>query len=226
MKKILMALFASAVAASVATAGIGINWTTQNWGEYHVGGGAILAANDVLWQLIYAGADNIANPIHDDGVVAPMDSQAAWAANNYLRPGSDDQLLASRIIPMGGGTSTENAYLGGNHSGSTDWNEWMMLGPGSPVYENLTWANAGFVYQRVFESSTPLAGSTYFYQSDLMALDLSYPQSPVPTPMVFPADPASGGLIPNQQAYAVPEPATMGLLGLGALVMAIRRRRS
>ena len=30
MKKILMALFALAVAASVATAGIGISWGTQN----------------------------------------------------------------------------------------------------------------------------------------------------------------------------------------------------
>ena len=33
------------------------------------------------------------------------------------------------------------------------------------------------------------------------------------------------GVLPDQQ-IAVPEPATMGLLGLGALVMAIRRRRS
>jgi hypothetical protein len=32
--------------------------------------------------------------------------------------------------------------------------------------------------------------------------------------------------VPNQQITAVPEPATMGLLGLGALVMAIRRRRA
>ena len=216
MKKILMALFASAVAASVATAGIGISWATQNWGEYHVGGGSILAANDVLWQLIYAGADNIANPIHDDGVTPPMDSQAAWVANNYLRPGSDDQLLASRIIPMGGGAAADG----------TVWDEWLTWQSGNTVYEDISWAAAGFVYQRVFESSTPLAGSTYFYQSDLMALDLGYPQVPVPTPQVFNADPSTGPLIPNQQAYAVPEPATMGLLGLGALVMAIRRRRS
>ena len=225
MKKILMALFALAVATSVATAGIGILWTTQNWGEYHVGGTAILAGNDVLWQLIYAGADNTANPIHNDGVVAPMDA-AAWTANNYLRPGSDDQLLASRIIPMGGGASTENAYLGGSASGSTTWDDWLSLQSGGPVYENLTWSQAGFVYQRVFESATPLSGSTYFYQSGLMALDLGYPQVPVPTPMVFPADPSTGPLIPNAQAYSVPEPATMGLLGLGALVMAIRRRRA
>ena len=217
MKKILMALFALAVAASVATAGIGITWTTQNWGEYHVGGGSILAANDVLWQLIYAGADNIANPIHDDGVVAPMDSQAAWAANNYLRPGSDDQLLASRIIPMGGGAAADG----------TLWDEWLtkVTGSADPVFQDLTWTQAGFVYQRVFESATPLSGSTYFYQTGLLALDTSYPQSP-PSPQVFNVGPSGSGFIPDMQPYAVPEPATMGLLGLGALVMAIRRRRA
>ena len=214
MKKILMALFASAVAASVATAGIGITWTTQNWGEYHVGGTAILAANDALWQLIYAGADNTANSIHNDGVVAPMDA-AAWAANNYLRPGSDDQLLASRIIPMGGGAASDG----------TVWDEWLSYQSGSdPMYSDLSWTTAGFVYQRVFESATPLSGSTYFYQTGLMALDTTF--GGTSTPQDFFVDPATGPFIPNAQAYSVPEPATMGLLGLGALVMAIRRRRA
>ena len=214
MKKILMALFASAVAASVATAGIGITWTTQNWGEYHVGGTAILAANDALWQLIYAGADNTANSIHNDGVVAPMDA-AAWAANNYLRPGSDDQLVTQRVITKGGGTAADG----------TQWDSWLILQSGSTVYVDLTWSQAGFVYQRVFESATPMSGSTYFYQTGLLALDTSYPQSP-PSPQVFNVGPSGSGFVPNLQPYAVPEPATMGLLGLGALVMAIRRRRS
>jgi len=217
MKKILMALFAFVVATSVASAGIGILWTTQNWGEYHDGGGsAILAANDVLWQLIWAGVDNMADPIHDDGVTPPMASQAAWVANNYLRPGGDDQLLASRIIPMGGGAAADG----------TVWDEWLTYqGGADAVYENLSWLNAGFVYQRVFESSTPLAGSTYFYQSSLFDYNELYAGAPA-TPDTFNPDPSTGPLIPNAQPYAVPEPATMGLLGLGALVMAIRRRRS
>ena len=216
MKKILMALFAFVVAASVATAGIGIAWTTQNWGEYHVGGGSILAGNDVLWQLIYAGADNTANPIHNDGVVAPMDA-AAWTANNYLRPGSDDQLLASRIIPMGGGAAADG----------TIWDEWLtgVIGTADPVFQDLSWTTAGFVYQRVFESATPMSGSTYFYQTGLLALDTTFAGGTA-TPQDFFVDPASGPFIPNSQAYSVPEPATMGLLGLGALVMAIRRRRA
>ena len=216
MKKILMALFASAVAASVASAGIGISWSTQNWGEYHDGSGdAILAHNSVLWQLIYAGADNMANSIHDDGVVTPMDP-TAWAANNYLRPGSDDQLLASRIIPMGGGAAADG----------TVWDEWLSYQSGTdPVYQDLSWVTAGFVYQRVFESATPLSGSGYFYQTGLLALDTTFAGPPA-SPQVFNADPSTGPLIPDLQPYSVPEPATMGLLGLGALVMAIRRRRA
>ena len=216
MKKILMALFASAVAASVATAGIGITWTTQNWGEYHDGGGsAILAANDALWQLIYAGVDNQIDQI--DNSAPPMASQAAWAGNNYLRPGGDDQVLASRIIPMGGGTAADG----------TIWDEWLtgVIGTADPVFQDLSWTTAGFVYQRVFESSTPLAGSTYFYQTALLALDTTFAGG-TSTPQDFFVDPASGPFIPNAQPYAVPEPATMGLLGLGALVMAVRRRRS
>lgn len=215
MKKILMALFASAVAASVATAGIGISWSTQNWGEYHDGGGsAILAANAALWQLIFAGADNQIDQI--DNSAPPMASQAAWAGNNYLRPGGDDQLLASRIIPMGGGAAADG----------TVWDEWLSYQSGSdPVFQDLTWTTAGFVYQRVFESSTPLAGSTYFYQTGLLALDTTFAGPPA-SPQVFNVDTPAGPFIPNAQPYAVPEPATMGLLGLGALVMAIRRRRS
>lgn len=217
MKKILMALFASAVAASVATAGIGISWGTTEWGENHLGdgsgsGNSILSANDVLWQLIYAGADNMIDPIDNS---APAMDPVAWAANDYLRPGGDDQVIADRVIPMGGGAAADG----------TVWDEWLILQSGSTVFVDLSWSAAGFVYQRVFESATPLSGSTYFYQSDLFALDTSYPQSP-PSPQVFNVGPSGSGFVPDLQPYAVPEPATMGLLGLGALVMAIRRRRS
>ena len=55
MKKFLMAICALAVATTVASAAVGISWTTVNWGENHLGdgsgsGNAILEANSVLWH--------------------------------------------------------------------------------------------------------------------------------------------------------------------------------
>ena len=217
MKKIFVALSALIVATSVATAGVGILWGVSGWGENHLGdgtgsGNSILSANDVLWQLIYAGADNAIDPIDNS---APAMDEAAWIANDYLRPGGDDAVWAERIIPMGGGAAADG----------TSWDDWLINQSGSTFYQDLSWSTAGFVYQRVFESSTPLSGSTYFYQSDLFALDVSYPQSP-PVPQAFNMGPGGAGFVPDMQPSSVPEPATMGLLGLGALVMAIRRRRA
>ncbi|MGI6598417.1 MAG: hypothetical protein ACOX3F_01720 [Kiritimatiellia bacterium] len=68
MKKTLMALFALALCASVASAGVGINWSTvgafmtiakRTWSAV-----ARLCSTSysAIWQLIYAGADGIANP--------------------------------------------------------------------------------------------------------------------------------------------------------------------
>ena len=79
------------------------------------------------------------------------------------------------------------------------------------------------MYQRVFEG-TPAALSWYF-DSDPLALNTGYTGSPqLPQDLIVGS--GSAGFQPDQQIPAVPEPATMGLLGLGALVMAIRRRRS
>lgn len=218
MKKFLMAIFALAVATSVASAGIGITWTTYSWGNYSGGGGAaLLDNNDALWQLIFAGTDNLIDSIDDP--LNPMDP-AAWAANNYLRPGGDDQLLAERIIPMGGGIASDG----------TDWDEWLQRqGPPNPVFQDLGWAAEGYVYQRVFESSTPLAGSTQFFQSGLLELDTGFAGGTATPQDFFVDDPSlvgNDGFTPDRTPIAIPEPATMSLLGLGALAMVLRRRRS
>jgi hypothetical protein len=234
MKKVFTLLFCLMVGATVAFAGIGVTWSTLSYGVAwhgasaaeitisgyaapHTAGESLLDRYSAIWQLIYDGGDGI---------------DPAVTTGDYTS--GNDQLLAQRIIPLGGGAATESADynpLGVNTPG-TSWDNWMSQNNFvSTTYEDLTWVAAGSVYMRIFED-TPAAGSWY-YQTGLETLITTYagaPAVPPNTPTAGTMDFDTGeGLLarPNMQfAPPVPEPATMGLLGLGALVMAIRRRRS
>lgn len=222
MKKCLTAIFALAVATTVATAGVGINWNIQ-FGAYHHDAGNLSeypSANNLLgpygpynaiWQLIYAGTDNLANPIPAGEI--PV---AGGLNGDYVY--GDDVVWGQREIANNGGPAGDG----------TAWDEWMLWDgmTGNPSYEDAAWATAGFVYQRVFETATfgAVANGDYYYESSLLALNTAWGVG-LPA-QDFYLDTASAGFKPDTQITAIPEPATMGLLGLGALVMAIRRRRS
>ena len=217
MKKFLTTLTVLAAMASIATAGVGIAWTT-GWGGYthdapnitdDPSAYAILDHYSVIWQLIYAGADGTID-------TASQSAGGAGIADNYVT--DDDVVWAERNIATAGATAPEDG---------TVWNNFMYrVGTaGDPVFVNLSWNTAGFVYQRVFEG-TPGPG-TYWYDSPLFAFDQTWTDSLAPE--IFPAEVnmnTGGFQAGNQFPPAVPDPATMSLLGLGALVMAIRRRRS
>ena len=210
MKKFLITALALVAGVSVAMAGMGISWSNgEGWlvafgGDLNEGPG-VADNNDVLWQLIYAGADNVANDID-------------LTAANYLS--GDDELLADRSIPAGGGSAADG----------TSWDGWLMQQGGTAVYEDLSFSGTGsHVYQRIFQG-TPAEGS-YYYQSDLFAFNSGYAGGGQATDEFYYA---GDGAAVNQQipgqpeppTPTIPEPATMSLLGLGALAMVLRRKLS
>ena len=213
MKKFLMSLVVVAAMASVAMAGVGIQWTT-GWGGYthnapnitdDPSAYAILDHYSVIWQLVYSGANGTIDP-----------PSLATAASGYVT--GDDAVWATRTIALGGGTAAED---------SSAWNNFMYrVGTaGSTTFENAGWSTAGSVYQRVFEG-TPAPG-TYWYDSPLFTYDATWTDSQAAEAFNTEVNMNVGGFqAPLVNQFPVPEPATMSLLGLGALVMAIRRRRA
>ena len=100
MKNIAKWLMVAAVAAGfawTAASDVGIRWTAGERGVAAYGGDpddgpGVAEASDVTWQLIYAGANEMADAVN------PADPDCL---------GGDDELIASRLIPAGGGASED-----------------------------------------------------------------------------------------------------------------------
>ena len=233
MKKILLAVVAMAMGASAAFGAVAINWSTafivfDNTETDLSGSGTAYLLNNysAIWQLIYAGPDNTIDPLNDTG--NRMDP-TAWLANNLLRPGSDDVLWGQRVIPIGGNVMASHsedtlAYPPNNANYNTTWDDLMTQNSGNVTYQS-AWATAGYVYQRIFQIDGTAQGGTWYWESTPFEYDEAYPGGGAPVD-VFSVGTDDMGVRPLYQVAVIPEPATMSLLGLGALVMAIRRRRS
>ena len=207
MKKFVLALVVLAMAAACASAGVLIDWQVAFGAYSHVAtdltaddeSDSILANYQVTWQLIYAGANNLADPI-DVG-----NSAGGWVSG-------DDVVWGSRVIPG----------IGVPVGDGTSWTTWLYLDSGNATYEDLNWNTAGYVYQRLYEN--PVQAGAWYYQGGLEALDTSYEVGNPSQKSYLEGDPmTTSGAQPNQQV-PIPEPATMSLLGLGALAMVMRRR--
>lgn len=209
MKKILLALMVLACAASIASAAVGVQilWTTVHGGYTHdapdltdLGSAHFLLDNySLTWQLIYS-TDAVAD--------APnlANSSGGWVSG-------DDEVWATRTLAQSVGGANVPA------SDGTVWGHDLYYARGDANYYDTDWTTAGYIYQRAYEG-TPAVGSWYFETTpEVLQINPT-------TQQTINIDSFTAGFQPNQQFTAIPEPATMGLLGLGALVMALRRRRA
>lgn len=210
MKKLLLALMVLACAVSIASAtdGVAIQWH-NSFALYDHTATDLEGSDDYLldsysltWQLIYS-VDAVAD--------APdlANSANGWVSN-------DDEVWATRTLPMSVGGANVTA------SDGTEWYNWLEYVSGDHQYDNPSWTTAGYIYQRAYEGAPDVG--TWYYDSTPEALVINPPTWQ--TSFLDEAGGGTAGVKPNLQIQAIPEPATMGLLGLGALVMAIRRRRS
>lgn len=215
MKKMIVAALALCLAVS-AFAGIGVEWSTEAFGIYLNGSSGLdptavselaLTQSDIFWQLIFTG-DTVKDDIDINN-----------AAGGYLKEGGDDQVLAVRTIPQASEGATWDAVLTADDS--TMWLVCGAPGGGDTVFQDPTWSTAGYVYERVF-GGTPASGVWYYETGLSDALNTAW--DPMTTPQSLYIDSQSGGAVLGEQIPQVPEPATMSLLGLGALAMVLRRK--
>ena len=212
MKKILVLFAALAVVALPAMANE-VCWTVA-WGVYDheatdlssMTDGAIMDNYDVLWQLIYAGANDVADPIN-------------LGAEGFV--GGDDEVLGTRELVAGDTTmGLDNWLFSDDNSVCQQILSFEYVYADDPAYDPY------YVFQRIYESQSPVAG-TWYYETPVVLLGTDYGAG-VQTICLDEAGSAYGyevGIQPDRQvAGAVPEPATMSLLGLGALAMVLRRK--
>ena len=136
-----------------------------------------------------------------------IDSTGAGVGGTLLDAG-DDVVLWSGLGPVavGGDFTTEfGTFDAGNI-------------PGAGI-------NGGFVYGRIFQDSGA-AASSYFYQGTLSVNMPNVDLGATPPPLSTQYDllPSSAGAIANMQV--VPEPATLGLMGVAGLGMFLARRKA
>lgn len=210
MKKIAV-LMALAMAATASFGAINIEWSC--WGLLSgVEGSSLYAtqeANSILWELIYTSSSSIAKPVLNEST----------GAISY----GSDEVLSSRLWEKG---STEVAVTDKVESGTPSVNLVMDIDGGcldseGAAYKNLDYSKStggiyaavfqycadGKVYYEVTELNTSINWANEMSAADQVCFDM---ENDIP--------------IANYLGTIIPEPATMGLLGLGSLAMVLRRK--
>lgn len=202
MKKItvLVAMLVGLSMVSISNAGISI--AMINTSDIFLNNGSTFLPSSSLVQLVWS-FDN------------PTVSSFATPVTTQI-PGTGTQYANGDYVLFSGLTTETDGWSGDLDGASTVYTD-LQVGSLN--------INAGYVYMMVFQSAAPLS-SEYYAHSGAIGPNLTvFPNSPTPTPDTLDINSGAGALTLNSQVQAVPEPSTVGLLLVGAGLVALRRIR-
>ena len=207
MKKLMIALAIVAI-ASVAQAELLATWT-------FTGGNSSMSANGSaanIGQVTFGELTRVSL-----GVSSTVANQ--FAANNWVA--SVNGISLGVTVASGYEIANSTIGVGGlNGSGTGPGTlQWSLNGSDVGTAWTVAFASASSVYADVAVGTIDAGANTLFLRSTGGAVN---------TPTAAPAAAGSGRLLNSLtmdgDIQAVPEPATMSLLGLGALAMVLRRK--
>lgn len=196
MKKTIITAMVAMVAA-VATADFYVNMAVP-FGIYDQGGGALISnpGGQALLELFYVG---------DNGVVDYAGAGAGTLGDVDLGGSGDDVLLGSFIFTAAGGAF--DGYISGAASTIT-----------------APYQGTGEIFGRVYQGLG--APGDWYYQGAVQVVPSLDPSGdPPPTPADYFVDGGAAGSLANA-GQVIPEPATIGLMGIAGLGMYLARRKA
>lgn len=212
MKKIAI-LVALAMAATASLGAINVEWT--NYGFLSGATDGVYATQDadsILWELVYTASDSIATPVLDEST----------GAISY----GSDQVLSSRLWSSGSTDVKVTDLVSTTESSKTPLK--MDLDYGFIDDEGLNYVNAdysqskGGIYAAVFQYCSN--GDVYYALTELnTGINWANEMGAADT-VNFSVTEDTTIATKLGTVTTVPEPATMSLLGLGALAMVLRRK--
>ena len=196
IKKLVLSLSVASLMTVSSFAGINVQYFAV-WGIYPFGGDT--QSGDPGTGLLAANGtgSTLVQLIYAGGDGVANEANASTV--DYVT--GDDVVWQTRIISMGAG-----------------YNEWAVISPDPAPFTDPVFT-AGNVFVRIFQTENPTAGQ-YYYDTPLLALqdrnlDIAFAQT------LFFDDPDDGRSL---NLLLVPEPSVIAFLGLGGLMLAIRRR--